>query len=387
VTAQTLHTIAREAVGRDRSHKDVDDALRLMWGKPCSPHVNSTPKKREREEMWRERLENVDTSSPTKRFKTQTTDGADPPNRPNSERNKSAKARTPAPLSTLSVTGGENVATSATSITPRRPSLGLGLRALGSMTNLTKLTTSVSRQSGVPGQPILVTLPAVTRATRKDVDQDIINDASDIGLHSELASARISLPISRSFTPAVECDSSKPRGAVFKTRLPTYEFSELASHDQNRRCIGLENSVYVSSTLFRFLRDSLIYVARDGDLHRPAWRPSLHTVLPHSKRVHGLEAFLRGCGWHSDETGPHIPGVQRGIVLIEEGHEDCRDRTLTTIATRGKELEFGGHARERRLSIVVVDTRVFERTRLTADVIEFNAQKEVQWTFQIVDYE
>lgn len=56
VTLQNLHKIARDCVGRDRSNKDVDDWNNRLWGKPVSPGVTSSPKRKAVADEWEEKL-------------------------------------------------------------------------------------------------------------------------------------------------------------------------------------------------------------------------------------------------------------------------------------------------------------------------------------------
>ncbi|KAF8957438.1 hypothetical protein BDZ97DRAFT_1669960 [Flammula alnicola] len=53
---ESLHKIACNSVGRDRSDKDVDDVVRAMFNKPVSPGINSTVKRKARTEGWYDRL-------------------------------------------------------------------------------------------------------------------------------------------------------------------------------------------------------------------------------------------------------------------------------------------------------------------------------------------
>lgn len=63
VDAPTLHRIARESVGRDRTNKDVDDWCNDIWGLPVSPGVRSPRKRKVVAEMWEDNLVALDQSS------------------------------------------------------------------------------------------------------------------------------------------------------------------------------------------------------------------------------------------------------------------------------------------------------------------------------------
>ncbi|KAJ7180474.1 hypothetical protein C8R46DRAFT_1069579 [Mycena filopes] len=56
VTLQDLHQVARDIVGRDRSNKDIDDCVNTMWGKPVSPGVGDSLKRKRLADDWEEKL-------------------------------------------------------------------------------------------------------------------------------------------------------------------------------------------------------------------------------------------------------------------------------------------------------------------------------------------
>ncbi|KII85754.1 hypothetical protein PLICRDRAFT_700571 [Plicaturopsis crispa FD-325 SS-3] len=60
VPLHDLHSIARESVGRDRSHKDVTDWCNDLWGVPSSPGVKSALKRAAAADDWEAKLARLD---------------------------------------------------------------------------------------------------------------------------------------------------------------------------------------------------------------------------------------------------------------------------------------------------------------------------------------
>ncbi|KAJ7043390.1 hypothetical protein C8F04DRAFT_718106 [Mycena alexandri] len=56
VNLQDLHKVARDIVGRDRSNKDIDDCVNSMWGKPVSPGVSNSLKRKRLADDWEQKL-------------------------------------------------------------------------------------------------------------------------------------------------------------------------------------------------------------------------------------------------------------------------------------------------------------------------------------------
>lgn len=56
VNLQDLHKVARDIVGRDRSNKDIDDCVNSMWGKPVSPGVGNSLKRKRLADDWEQKL-------------------------------------------------------------------------------------------------------------------------------------------------------------------------------------------------------------------------------------------------------------------------------------------------------------------------------------------
>lgn len=66
VTLEDVHIIAREAVGRDRTSKGMDDWTKELWGQQASPGVKCLRKRKSKVDEWIDKLEAVD-SVKTKR--------------------------------------------------------------------------------------------------------------------------------------------------------------------------------------------------------------------------------------------------------------------------------------------------------------------------------
>ncbi|TCD68425.1 hypothetical protein EIP91_010826 [Steccherinum ochraceum] len=67
VTLAEYQTIARNAIGIDRPGKSEDDWCKQVWGKPSSPSVKSAAKRKQREDVWFEKLRRADGKSPKRR--------------------------------------------------------------------------------------------------------------------------------------------------------------------------------------------------------------------------------------------------------------------------------------------------------------------------------
>lgn len=68
MSLDTLQKIARESVGRDRPHKDVDDWCKGLWGKTASPGAKCVMKRKATEASWLEKLEHADVPLKSRRL-------------------------------------------------------------------------------------------------------------------------------------------------------------------------------------------------------------------------------------------------------------------------------------------------------------------------------
>lgn len=449
VSVSALHIIAREAVGRDRTHKDVDDCVKQMWSKPTSPSVKSVERKRVREDTWRSRLEDSDGVPAAKRRRPQEEQPLGP--------TQTRKMQPASSSMHVNLSMGQPVvmlgADESKQATPgkRRPNHGLASRALGSVTNFTDTSPSNSQAttarrrslSSSYGSATPFIVEAIPRLTLEPVEvsrvdfQSMQEDATTV---DGLAHPSSTHPFPRSgTTPSNIPDAGRPqignthrfsqeltisnarastasatpqlrpsparstslgldpnearseapheRGA-FTSPAKTSHGPERSSSPAMHRPTAPNTLVdYTASPLYHFLNHSIIYFAKPTDPHRPAGRPSLKSVLPPARRAHGLDAFLIGCGWTEDATRPMgmVEGVVRGVIFVDKDEPEQRADVMRLVEDRAKRLVDGGFAREGRVPIFGMDVRLLSYESLQAGFKGVDFLEEALFGVEISD--
>lgn len=121
-------------------------------------------------------------------------------------------------------------------------------------------------------------------------------------------------------TRTVPASSNAARGAPgphdLPARPPTPD--ELYYPSVQDRPLDPVPFVPTGRTLYQFLHNSVVWLARPDGAPRPAWRAASQAVMPPSSRVNTLEAVVLACGW--TET-PACAWAARGVVFVDESEE------------------------------------------------------------------
>jgi hypothetical protein len=304
--------------------------------------VHSKERKRRREKAFRELLDTAEgPSSPRRRTSP-----------PRHRRNDPKHRR-----------HGENDAGRSSS--PRRK----GLKALGSTTNLSRLSsapllvqlphaasiygtsdapwleTTASFRDPLPTLPVSnpSSLPSSSRKTLNDciIKLDVVlkSDHIMISTSPEQAEApeekeapELWHPLATSSTPQQPQDP-----------MPAPYSSPSACTDNQQ---GL---------LATFLDSALVYFARSGRSPRPAWRKPRRQLLPPSASfAHGFSALLCGCGWDDGVQGAP-PYVKRGIIFVGPEGDAWRKYVMEHVRVRAAHPRI---TETRAVPILVVDERL-----------------------------
>ncbi|KAI0630766.1 hypothetical protein C8Q77DRAFT_1135097 [Trametes polyzona] len=321
-TLDELQSIARAAVGRDRSGKAEDDWARTMFrpDEPPSPGARCPVKRKRTEDIWVERLKAVDEKvgarSPAKRARIEGDWGVHAGWRPA----WSASAL------------GDNVENEATSSGRQATATGDSIKQRTGMVRLTSVTNMA-----LPASPIS---PAVSQAS--GLSQD-----GNKGLCLPERTYRLATPPSS--PPAVDEDE---KGEMSPTCTPERTKSNAPLHPSTPetldvaapRSIGQSrlNTPTVRSrspprhdapvdlgpeppedypvfvTITQFLEDAAVWLSQPTGAPRPSWRMPSNTVIPRGSAYSTLNALLVACGWLGTTS---CSWVARGVVFVDEAEE------------------------------------------------------------------
>lgn len=261
--------IARAAIGKDRSNKDIDDWCNSLWGNPCSPGANSSQKRRATEDLWADRLCAVDERSPTKSLAN-----GSPVRK---------KARTVA---------SENMVESVsdTSGTPSR----MSLRAFNSMTNLSAKQTS--GHGSLAGAQSSHTAAAQIKSASSEHTPALTLK------HTPLATV---LPSPPSSSPIAQ----------------TQEIFLRRSIDFNDAPLSLPPtppSILPSLDSDSLPTDSVVWLASPTGTPASSRGAPSHAMIPPAQLVHTLDAFLLACGWGLSAGQSGSTWVKQGIIFIDD---------------------------------------------------------------------
>ncbi|KAI0332785.1 hypothetical protein GY45DRAFT_1273530 [Cubamyces sp. BRFM 1775] len=363
-TLSELMHIARAAVGRDRPGKAEDDWARSMFrpDEPPSPGVRCPVKRKRTEDMWVERLAEVDGKV--------------------SPRSPTKKARAQAGGASAVVGKGKKVAreeddvenaTSTASHDDSRPRTGL--MRFGSVTNV------VSSPVAYFGGPILSSPSPLSSHRDKEVcDSGQLNNVVAPGPshppHPSLPSfAPLPLPpISRTLTqlPSSASDKmackSEPATPLPKSLNPS---RALTSPKTPILCPPPSTAL----TIHQYLQDAAVWVARAPGARRPIWRAASHAVIPTGSQVSMLDALLIACGW--DDTPP-CNWATRGVVFVDDTDEHGQatlNRVIKELAdARATMLRERGVRRAKSISVMSMRLLAHDRLAETATAEEFERE-------------
>ncbi|KAF7977593.1 hypothetical protein HWV62_3192 [Athelia sp. TMB] len=296
VTLEDLHKIAREAVGRDRSSKGIEDWTKEMWGQQGSPGIACEQKRKRRVSDWIERLETLDCVKAKR------------------PRRSEPGPKAPSPLKDRRVINSGRTA--------------LDAKALGPMTNLTFLIPTPppsNPQAAEPRTPRKRTAPRTpptspARRTGFSIGSPLRNlrsTATHNPAHEETSA------ISRLITPFQSAEEGSPRH-------PSYNGAA-------------DNGHKITAS---FLAEKFVWLARPCNTPRPKGQASTRELLSGATRLHSLESLLIGCAWaRPDGCLPAAARPRPGVIFVDrstpEGQEwgrHCMDvleeKRKTAPATR-----------------------------------------------------
>ena len=315
-----FQTIARTAVGRDRSGKAEDDWAKTVFipRQPASPSVRSSQKRKEAEGVWIEKLTSADRRSgasrtPSKKART---------NRVPDSRRRAAdveNAENDANPEASKPDCDEEMLPVASEALPLHRRAGMS--RLGSMTNLAGSpemlpSPAAHTVTSPPSSPLFPVCPL--SKTRIDSPKDThAAPSSPLASHQASANPLVPSPEPDRTTEHQRSLQSRDEGAQPASSLPAQ-----TPH---------------LPTLHTFLQDAAVWLARPATSSRPSWRAPSHTVIPLGGQLHSLDALLFACGW--GEAAP-CSWVNRGVVFVDDA-DDARaykELALSELATRRMQL-------------------------------------------------
>ncbi|KAI0761918.1 hypothetical protein BC629DRAFT_1682669 [Irpex lacteus] len=309
----SLQLIARESVGKDRSGKSEEDWCKQLWGKPVSPCVSASPKRRKREEEWVGRLRVVDglTGKEEVRAVKRVKRGDD--------KSKSGM-------------GGENVDEVRGERRVDGPVVGAKLRAFGSMTNVfagshasrsDQLTpnrvVASARHSVIARSPLAVTAIDVAQPLEQNIPIKIESTTT--------SGVEESYPNSTSGSPCK--DSTKPSNEL---ALPTPPLSSPISTPP----LSSPNTLkYAHTPLAKFLSTAVVCLFRSTNSPRPSWRVPSSEIIPLANRLNSFDAFLLACGLSDSQSVSAACGwAERGVLFVDEEESARVDATIKRLVER-----------------------------------------------------
>ncbi|KAI0955281.1 hypothetical protein AcW1_006907 [Taiwanofungus camphoratus] len=310
-TLQEFQKLAREAVGRDRPNKDVDDWCNDLWGKPSSPGVKCPVKRKNNENLWERRLEFVD----QKEYETRTTSTGGSENQVHS----------------LHMEHGSKERDS-TSLFCRLTKTPPRIRTFGSATNVMQSNGS-SPNIGKESSTALGTTSKALEASSSQPVHQLSAQCSE--QEAPLGQAHIGTDT----TCLGHFDQSQTVHAIPMQVSP----ATLNLPATENSIASTELRHYATGPMGKFLRNTVVWLARPSSSPRPSWKVPSHLIIPAGQMVHGLNCFLQACGWCiPDLSTPGCEWIQRGVVFIDDNNEDdgkqWMDYALKTLIKRRASL-------------------------------------------------
>ncbi|KAJ3484873.1 hypothetical protein NLI96_g5327 [Meripilus lineatus] len=261
-TLSRYNEIAREAVGRDRSDKDIEDWCNELWDKPSSPGAKCPEKRKRCEEEWIAKLEIVDRKEKRRRVGKE-------PEAPQIERSTA-----PTGIPTRAFGSVTNIRKDS----PRDVPLQQDGKEVKESTNPPFLPTPKSSQPKRSRHKSLeIVKPLLYNEVAEPTSKCVIADtlSQDLGEHEHRKSSRTTPP-----------DSEHLHEATTGKR--------------------------------DFLEDAVVWIAKPNDV--PRCPPSACSI-PTGHRLNTLNALLIACGWTDIETNNVCDWVQKGVIFVDEGSD------------------------------------------------------------------
>ncbi|KAH9933457.1 uncharacterized protein B0H18DRAFT_928466 [Fomitopsis serialis] len=293
-TLEEFQRIARESVGHESSHKDVEDWCNELWGKPSSPGAKCPVKRRRTEAEWAEKLEKADHKSGKRARKAETEHGVRPE---------------------ASTAGGRENRTGALPGSPKSPRL---LRTLGSMTNVMRWSPEVDMplQHLAPGATLTsanaIPSPSPTRIHLRNAEDQRASTLTDAGsAESSDDFTTNCIPVRRVGAEQVTAGDHRVEDNVVvdAPASPPPEFT--------------------STSLGHFLQHAVIWLAQPRSTPRPAWRVPSKLIFPPGQQVHSLESLLQACRWGTAESMSVCDWAEKGVIFVDDTAPESNDRPWT----------------------------------------------------------
>jgi len=293
VNLQELQKIARSAVGRDRSNKDIDDWCNDLWGKPVSPGVKCSRKRKATADAWEDKLAALDRKV----------------SRQKGMKIKAAALERKAQKADNSFDVWQPV---------------VALQPLGTRTNVelspTFIHSSLHVHQSLDGISLcVVKSPLATHAT-----------SSMLGN----ANLRTRYP-----SPIISLDKVP---VEYENEASSSSISEVMVHHEKSSNQTFSADLGVTP-MAKFLRNALVWFARSRVGSRPYF-PPWKKLVHQEHQLHSMESLLMGCGWHQD-TKIVCDWVECGIVFVddsEDGGKEWKRYALEMLRERGATVAKGG---------------------------------------------
>ncbi|OSD05314.1 hypothetical protein PYCCODRAFT_1385066 [Trametes coccinea BRFM310] len=356
---QELQQIARAAVGRDRPGKVEDDWARSMFRPdvPPSPGVRSAVKRKRTEEMWVERLAEVDERVGTRSPKKRASRGGAITN----ARSVGARAEERADMHN---NGEENVPLVEERSKPR-----IGMARLTSITNV-----------GLSSAAHDATRPPPLSTTQHE--DDCLPGPSNRPVTPRIAPTTPSRTTTspNPLNPPLIVNREPPPSKLPEVNQNMYRTPPYPSAGHHATAAALTSAacndmnVPQPLTIYEFLEDSIVWLARPHGAPRPAWRAPSRAIIPLACQTSTFDAILVGCGW--GDTAP-CTWATCGVVFVDE-FED-RGEWLNYIAdelTRRRAILLQQGKEEASKPIFVMSMRMLSQAHVaeTATVEEFECR-------------
>ncbi|KAI0091748.1 hypothetical protein BDY19DRAFT_991426 [Irpex rosettiformis] len=325
-----MQMIARESVGRDKSTKDVEDWCDELWGKPRRLGVCESPKRREREEDWVERLEVIDGVSRVKKRKV--------------EKELGETEDTTAKVVDVEDEESVGMRRGAESV--------MRARTFGSVTNMIGSPELLGRPtSGLSLKDTPKELPC-----RKENTDTVLFSVKRSGTAQlERATPKATLSIVRSPNSGSSEKGELTNKPYLKTLTkqlsnspfiltPTLSTLPPIPPSTTSTLLLPPSSTlrYTHTPLAHFLSTSVVWLFRPTNALRPSWRVPTNHIIPPGHQVHSFDAFVLACGWFK-------PRAENNKVLNEAlagGTETCGWAERGVLFVDVDDSEGNGHGKE-----------------------------------------
>ncbi|KZT70831.1 hypothetical protein DAEQUDRAFT_688765 [Daedalea quercina L-15889] len=298
-TLDQFQRIARESVGHERSHKDVEDWCNELWGKPSSPGAKCPSKRQLTEAEWADKLERADRKSGKRAKKAA---GAEPRHRPRSDDSEGENHNGPSLGS------------------PRSPKT---LRALGSVTNVwwslpeiellgqhtSPGSLAIANSTHLPSPP--QTVSHIHRDSSNEQDTHPPTSKYHVGyserhaLHDTADPSRVQKQVAGPGHHQVSHVDDSGRTD-----------DRISRNDGNKSYQSVQD--FSSTPQGRFLSDAVIWLASPHSTLRPAWRVPSKLIFPAGQQVHSLESLLQACHWCTEGSMGGCDWAKKGVIFVDD---------------------------------------------------------------------